>query len=157
MPGVTSLVNESLPSREAKSLAVGNIVVDFDGFRVMVEDALIDLTLQEFELLRIFVSQPDSIILYDELALALWGTADERNRLRLGVLLCRLRAKLAASHPYRFETVRERGYGLLAPRVGGIRSRRQLAKLPQVSDLPLPDSSRPVRPRPSPSKGEGLG
>ncbi len=24
--------------------------------------------------------------------------------------------KLAASHPYRFETVRGRGYGLLAPR-----------------------------------------
>ncbi len=45
MPGVRSLVNESLPSREAKSLTVGNIVVDFDGFRVTVADALIDLTL----------------------------------------------------------------------------------------------------------------
>ncbi len=119
MPGVRSLVNESLPSHEAKSLTVGNIVVDFDGFRVMVEDALTDLTFQEFELLRIFVSQPDSIILYDELALALWGSAGDRKRLRLGVLLCRLRAKLATSHPYRFETVRGRGYGLLAPRRSG--------------------------------------
>ena len=119
MPGATSLVNESLPQHEARSLAVGNIVVDFDGFRVVVAGALIDLTFQEFELLRIFVSQPDSVILYDELALALWGSVGERNRLRLGVLLCRLRAKLAASHPYRFETVRGRGYGLLAPRRGG--------------------------------------
>jgi len=113
---VTPLLNASLPQHEAKSLVVGNIVVDFDGFRVTVEGVLVDLTLQEFELLRVFVSQPDSIILYDELALALWGSVGERNRLRLGVLLCRLRAKLAASHPYRFETVRGRGYGLLAPR-----------------------------------------
>ena len=87
----------------------------------MVANALIDLTFQEFELLRMFVSQPDSVILYDELALALalWGSVGERTRLRLGVLLCRLRAKLAASHPYRFETVRGRGYGLLAPRRSG--------------------------------------
>ena len=120
MPGVTSLVNEARPQHEAKPLTVGNIVVDFGGFRVMVANALIDLTFQEFELLRMFVSQPDSVILYDELALALWGFVGERNRLRLGVLLCRLRAKLAASHPYRFETVRGRGYGLLAPRRSGL-------------------------------------
>ncbi len=116
MPGVRSLVNESLPQHEARPLTVGNIVVDFDGFRVMVGDALIDLTFQEFELLRVFVSQPDSVILYDELERALWGSVGERNRLRLGVLLCRLRAKLSASDPYRFKTVRGRGYGLLAPR-----------------------------------------
>lgn len=119
MVGVTSLVNESRPHQEARTLSVGNIVVDFDGFRVVVAGVLVDLTFQEFELLRIFVSQPDSVILYDELALALWGSAGERKRLRLGVLLCRLRAKLAASDPYRFETVRGRGYGLLAPRRGG--------------------------------------
>ena len=119
MVGVTSLFKEPLPQHEAKPLTVGNIVVDFGGFRVMVADALIDLTFQEFELLRIFVRQPDSVILYDELALALWGSAGDRKRLRLGVLLCRLRAKLAASHPYRFETVRGRGYGLLAPRRSG--------------------------------------
>ena len=118
MVGVTSLVNEPLPQHEARPLTVGNIVVDFGGFRVMVADALIDLTFQEFELLRMFVNQPDSVILYDDLALALWGFVGDRNRLRLGVLLCRLRAKLAASHPYRFETVRGQGYGLLAPRRG---------------------------------------
>ena len=121
MVGVTSLVNEARPQHEAKPLTVGNIVVDFGGFRVMVANALIDLTFQEFELLRMFVSQPDSVILYDELALALalWGSVDDRKRLRLGVLLCRLRAKLAPSDPYRFETVRGRGYGLLAPRRSG--------------------------------------
>jgi DNA-binding response OmpR family regulator len=118
MVGVRSLADESVP-HEAKALTVGNILVDVDGFRVVVADALIDLTFQEFELLRIFVSQPDSVILYDELERALWGSVGERNRLRLGVLLCRLRAKLAASHPYRFETVRGRGYGLRAPRRSG--------------------------------------
>ena len=127
MVDVTSLLKESLAKHEARTLTVGNIVVDFDGFRVSVEGVLIDLTLQEFELLRMFVSQPDSIILYDELALALWGSTGDRNRLRLGVLLCRLRAKLAASHPYRFETVRGRGYGLLAPRRrGAAKSSRQI-------------------------------
>ncbi len=119
MGGVTSLAKESLPQPEAKWLRAGNVVVDLDGFRVIVGDAPIDLTFQEFELLRIFVSQPDSIVLYDELALALWGAVGGRKRLRLGVLLCRLRAKLAGSHPYRFETVRGRGYGLLAPRGSG--------------------------------------
>ncbi len=118
MVGVRSLASESLPHHEAKSLTAGNILVDFDGFRVVVASELVDLTFQEFELLRIFISQPDTVIPYDDLEGALWGAVSERNRLRLGVLLCRLRAKLAASHPYRFETVRGRGYGLLAPRRG---------------------------------------
>ena len=80
MPGSTSLANESLPEHEAKSLTVGNIVVDFDGFRVVVADAHVDLTFQEFELLRIFVGHQDSVILYNALETALWGSVGERNR-----------------------------------------------------------------------------
>jgi DNA-binding response OmpR family regulator len=115
MGGVTSLAREPRPQQKAGWLTAGNIAVDLDGFRVVVAEARVDLTFQEFELLKVLLSQPDSIVQYDELALALWGSAGGRKRRRLGVLICRLRAKLAASHPYRFETVRGRGYGLVAP------------------------------------------
>lgn len=100
-------------SAEAIVLLAGNVAIDAASYRVAVAGEPVALTYQEFELLRLFVSQPGRIIPYDMLAGTLWNSTGPKEVRRLGVTVCRLRVKLAASWPYRIETVRGRGYGLV--------------------------------------------
>ncbi len=112
MARVTSQLSGPSAGDGPEALAAGNIVVDVASYRVTVDDAPVVLTYQEFELLRLLITQPDRIMPYELLARALWSSTGQKKVRRLGVVVCRLRAKLAASWPYRIETVRGRGYGL---------------------------------------------
>ena len=96
------------------SLTVGNIALDLSTYRVSVESRPANLSYQEFELLRYMAGFPDKVASFDALSSFLWGTQGQRENRRLNVLVCRLRGKLAGSAPYRLETVRGRGYGLLS-------------------------------------------
>ena len=96
-------------------LTAGNLRVDVAMYRAFVADQPVELTYQEFELLRLLVTNRDRIVSYNELVEAIWpGEKSVRHR-RLGVAVCRLRARLAGSWPYRIQTVRSRGYGLTVP------------------------------------------
>ena len=98
------------PSR----LSVGNIELDLSTFRVSVGAQPANLSYQEFEMLRYLAGFPDRVASFAALSSFLWGTQGQRENRRLNVLVCRLRSKLAESAPYRLETVRGRGYGLLS-------------------------------------------
>jgi two-component system response regulator RegX3 len=102
----------SPPSDEAAILSAGSVHVDLAHYQAFVGGRPVALTYQEFELLRLLLARPDRIIPYDELLLALWGSTSGLLRRRLGVAVCRLRAKLGTFRPYRIQTVRGRGYGL---------------------------------------------
>jgi DNA-binding response OmpR family regulator len=96
----------------------GNMAVNPSTYGVLVSGRPVDLTFYEFELLYRFCQEPDRIIDYDSLCQSLWASQGQKERRRLSVAVCRLRAKLASSHPYKLETVRGRGYGLIeAPRL----------------------------------------
>jgi DNA-binding response OmpR family regulator len=101
-------------AREATSVTVGNIAVDLSTYRVSVGSQPANLSYQEFELLRLLAASPDRVASFAALSGFLWGTQGRRENRRLNVLVCRLRSKLAGSAPYRLETVRGRGYGLLS-------------------------------------------
>jgi DNA-binding response OmpR family regulator len=92
----------------------GNVRIDLKTFAVTVKDRAVYLTYFEFELLKTLCRQVDRIVNYDALCQALWQSEGPRERRRLNVAICRLRTKMAASWPYRVETVRGRGYGFLA-------------------------------------------
>jgi DNA-binding response OmpR family regulator len=92
----------------------GNVRVDLRTFAVTIKDTAVYLTFFEFELLRALCRQVDRIVNYDALCQTLWQSEGPRERRRLNVAICRLRTKLAASRPYRVETVRGRGYGFLS-------------------------------------------
>lgn len=94
-------------------LSLGNLSVDLATFKVTVGMKPTDLTYQEFELLRHLVDFRNRVISFDVLSGLLWGSTGPRETRRLNVLVCRLRSKLRSSFPYRVETVRGRGYGLL--------------------------------------------
>jgi len=102
-------------THEAAALTAGNLHVDLEQYRAFVGETAVELTYHEFELLRLLVAGRDRILSYDELIEQLWRGSAAGNRKRLGVVICRLRAKLSALWPYRIKTVRSRGYGLTTP------------------------------------------
>jgi len=103
-------LTEPAPSR----LSVGSIELDLSTFRVTVAGRPANLSYQEFEMLRYLAGFPDRVASFAALSSFLWGTQGQKENRRLNVLVCRLRGKLAESAPYRLETVRGRGYGLLS-------------------------------------------
>ena len=99
---------------ESKTASVGNLSLNLDTFRVTVGGKTVEFTYSEFELLKLFMGELDRIIPYDTLARALWNTTGRTRQ--LNVMVFRLRSKIVESQPYRIETVRGRGYGLLKAR-----------------------------------------
>jgi two-component system response regulator VicR len=93
---------------------LGNLRIDLGSYEVTVGGRPVSLTHQEFELLVMLAREAGRIQAYETLGQALWRSEGENSLRRLNVAICRLRAKLAGSRPYRIETVRRRGYGLLA-------------------------------------------
>ena len=108
----TSVLARSQTLEEAKVISAGNVSMHVGRFQTYVDGKPVDLTYQEFDLLRVLIAQLDSVISYDQLMQALWRDGSTETRRRLGVVICRLRGKLRPSWPYRLQTVRGRGYGL---------------------------------------------
>jgi two-component system, OmpR family, response regulator MtrA len=106
--------NDSPAETAPNRLSVGNIELDLSTFRVSVGTRPTDLSYQEFEMLKYLAGVPDRVVSFSVLSNFLWGTQGQKENRRLNVLVCRLRSKLAESDPYRLETVRGRGYGLLS-------------------------------------------
>jgi DNA-binding response OmpR family regulator len=94
-------------------IEAGNLSLNAANYRVSVAGQQVDLTYHEFDLLHLLASQLDRIIDFRDLTQALWHSQGHKEIRRLNVLAFRLRAKLAGSSPYRIETVRGRGYGLV--------------------------------------------
>jgi two-component system alkaline phosphatase synthesis response regulator PhoP len=107
------VVQEKAPESQ---FVFGRMVVNLGSYVVLVDEETVELTFSEFELLRRFCEEPDKIIDYETLCLGVWKAAGPQFKRRLAVSICRIRAKLGNVEPYRLETVRGRGYGLLRRR-----------------------------------------
>ena len=94
-------------------IQLGNLSLDLRNYRVIVADRYVELTVQEQDVLGIFLRNPNRVIHYDNLTQELWGGASRPLTRHLNVLIHRLRAKIEGSWPYQLKTVRGRGYGLL--------------------------------------------
>ena len=100
----------------ANWMILGNVVINPRTYGVAVDGSPVELTFSEFELLSRLCQEPDRVIDYDTLCKTIWPGSGHREKRRLNVAICRIRAKLALSQPYKVETVRGRGYGFLASR-----------------------------------------
>jgi len=107
------VVQEPAPTSQ---LVLGDLVINLSTYGVSVNQRTVDLTYYEFELIRRLAEEPDKIIDYDTLCQAVWSSSGRREKRRLTVAVCRIRAKLAGLTAYGLETVRGRGYGLLRRR-----------------------------------------
>ena len=95
-------------------LVFGNVVIDPVGPGVLVDGRAVELASYELTLLQRLCQEPDRIVDYDSLCEAIWSSRGPKERRRLSVAVCRLRAKLAGAWPYTVETVRGRVYGFIA-------------------------------------------
>jgi DNA-binding response OmpR family regulator len=96
-------------------IALGNLAVFRDQYRVTVAGRRVNLTYREFEFLVLLATNAGRVVRYGDVGEALWGRRGADLRRRMSVLVCRLRDKLAGMEPYRIETVRQVGYRLADP------------------------------------------
>jgi DNA-binding response OmpR family regulator len=106
-----SILNPGRTSNEA--VRAGNLEIEPETFSAVLKGRQIQTTSQEYQLLLILARHAGSVLSHDYIARALWHTSGEREKRRVGVLIARLRPRLKGLRPYRLETVRNRGYGLV--------------------------------------------
>lgn len=89
---------------------VGRLVVDVAGFEATLSGKRLDLTYQEFELLKFLVLNPDRAYTRDQLLARVWGYDYYGGSRTVDIHIRRIRAKLG--HPYAacIQTIRHVGY-----------------------------------------------
>lgn len=96
----------------AGRIVLGNLTVDRDRFEVWIEEKRAELTYVEFVLLFCLARSAGKVVQRERLVEAVWGDGETGGDRKLRVHISRLRKKIAASHPWRINTVTKRGYSL---------------------------------------------
>lgn len=91
-------------------IRVDRLVVDLKGYEARLDGRPLDLTYQEFELLKFLVSHPDQAFTRDQLLERVWGYDYYGGSRTVDIHVRRIRAKLG--HPYSgcIRTMRHVGY-----------------------------------------------
>ncbi len=99
-------------------IRVMGLLIDLKGFEVSVEGAVIDLTYQEFQLLKFLASHPRQAFTRDQLLARVWGYDYYGGSRTVDIHVRRIRAKLGASYAVCIQTIRHVGYKWV-PRADG--------------------------------------
>ena len=94
---------------KAKELRIGDLHLNTSEHTVFVLNERIDLTLKEYDLLKIFMENPGIVFSRDELLQSVWGTDYYGETRTVDVHIGTLRTKLKSCADY-IETVRGVGY-----------------------------------------------
>ena len=92
-------------------MKTGGLVVNLDEHTVAIDNERIQLTLKEFELLRLFLSHPGIVFTRDQLFNDIWGADYVSETRTVDVHIRTLRDKLG-DYGKMIETVRGIGYRL---------------------------------------------
>ena len=106
---IKAVLRRTSPVEDNKPLRLGSIEMLTDSHTVRVEGARIELTLKEFELLRIFLKHPGRVYTRDQLLEKIWGSDYLGETRTVDVHIGTLRTKLGACGEY-IRTVRGVGY-----------------------------------------------
>ncbi len=100
------------PETDGERLEVGDVLLDPARRIVTVDDATVDLTYVEFELLQMLMSSPGRVFSRSQLLDGVWGSSDFREPRTVDVHVRHLREKLepTPSEPRYIQTVRGVGY-----------------------------------------------
>ena len=108
---VKAVLRRCRPAKEARVLRRGELCVDLDAHTATVGGERVQLTYKEFELLRLFLSNPGIAFTRDQLMDRVWGFEAERENRTLDVHIRTLRVKLGSAGSL-IETIRGVGYKL---------------------------------------------
>ncbi|MDO4791986.1 MAG: response regulator transcription factor [Buchananella hordeovulneris] len=98
-------------------LAVGRVQMDVERHEVRVDGELTSLPLREFELLELFLRNPDRVLTRGQIIDRVWGPYHVGDSKTLDVHVKRLRARIeeVPSSPKLLQTVRGLGYKCVTP------------------------------------------
>lgn len=102
---------------EPTVLTVGRVRMDVDRHELRVGDEAVPIPLREFELLELFMRNPDRVLTRGQLIDRIWGPGYVGDTKTLDVHVKRIRAKIERdpSAPELLQTVRGLGYKLVHP------------------------------------------
>ena len=110
---IRAVLRRGQPTQSATQIEYDGLVIDRAAHRVMVNDAVIDLTPKEFDLLAFLATTPDQVFSREELLEHVWGSTQEwQDPATVTEHVRRLRLKLEpdSANPRWLHTVRGIGY-----------------------------------------------
>lgn len=108
---VKAVLRRSAPKREANVLCYASFVMNLDEHTVTVRGKRVELTLKEYEMLRLFLSRPGMVFTRDQLLSDVWGVDYDGESRTVDVHIRSLRQKLGEDGEM-IRTVRGVGYRL---------------------------------------------
>ncbi|MBQ7801350.1 MAG: response regulator transcription factor [Oscillospiraceae bacterium] len=106
---IKAVLRRSAPAEDTKPLRLGDVEMTPDSHTVRVRGERVELTLKEFELLRIFLKHPGRVYTRDQLLEKIWGSDYLGETRTVDVHIGTLRTKLGPCGEY-IRTVRGVGY-----------------------------------------------
>lgn len=108
---VKAVLRRSAPKREANVLRYASFVMNLDEHTLTVRGERVELTLKEFEMLRLFLTRPGMVFTRDRLLSDVWGMDYDGETRTVDVHIRSLRQKLGDDGEM-IQTVRGVGYRL---------------------------------------------
>lgn len=104
------------PEAESSSLKVGDITMSTERHEVSIRGEFVAMPLREFELLELFLRNPNRVLTRGQIIDRIWGPNYIGDTKTLDVHVKRLRSKIESDpgHPEVLRTVRGLGYKLVA-------------------------------------------
>ncbi|MGE7184335.1 response regulator transcription factor [Peribacillus sp. NPDC006672] len=111
---MSSRASEEKKENKSKIVKIGDLSIDMDGFAVKKLDREINLTAKEFNILKIFISNPSHVYTKSQLYKAVWQDDYHGDENVINVHIRRLREKIEddPSHPTYIKTLWGIGYKL---------------------------------------------
>ena len=106
---IKAVLRRSAPAEASKTLCIGDLALDMSQHIVTVLGKRVQLTLKEYELLRLFMENPGRAYTRDQLLSKIWGSDYIGETRTVDVHIGTLRTKLGSCGDY-IETVRGVGY-----------------------------------------------
>ncbi|MGM0576587.1 MAG: response regulator transcription factor [Myxococcota bacterium] len=98
------------PRDEEDRILLAGLLIDLKGFEVSVDGAILDLTYQEFQLLKFLASNPGQAFTRDQLLARVWGYDYYGGSRTVDIHVRRIRAKLGQPYASCIQTIRHVGY-----------------------------------------------
>lgn len=111
---VKAVLRRTGNKKKESTICVGSLSVDTERHVASIKDEVLQLTLKEFELLRLLASNPERVFTRDQLLSFVWGAEFTGETRTVDVHIGTLREKLGEEKNY-IETVRGVGYKLKVP------------------------------------------
>ena len=94
-------------------IRLGNLTIDTEGQQVQVAGRLVHFPALQYRLLLYLVQNAGRVIPQKRLLEQVWGESSEGSLPKVRVQICKLRAALHDSDPWKVQTLSKRGYSVM--------------------------------------------